>query len=717
MPAPAAPTQTIEIEFTPGVWTDVTASVDVDADSVTRKVGRANAVDEISPGTLSFTLQNSTGAFTPDNPLSVYYPNVVEGKQVRWKVTGTAGVKQRFLGTITDLTPTVRAFDDASIEVTAIDRLGLLASRDAYPLPEAHIRALSPRMYWRLNDATFPAVDVVTARRLSLALRPGATTTPRDALADLDLTDDLYVRFVPAKVNGTAEQAVGEALVTDQAIGFESQNDWSVCFAARPVRYTTFMIPTALAWGTPSGGGGFFRLIYDSGTPRFDYTDTDGANVFYDSTEADLEQAHFWTVTCAFSGSCTLKIYKDGVLVATDTNAVARGPAITDRFAIGNNATIGVEQSSDFPGYYGSIGHVAVWDRGLTQAEAERLGAAWLGYAGSTVKDLATDVAKWAGVTLTPDAAFGPQPVAALDATATGKVIDQFRLAVRGDGAVAWDDGTDLVARAGSALRSETVALELNVEEDLAAPLDLIRSTDQQVSTATASSSAVQTLYTDPVLVASIGSISVDLPVPHARAVDAEAVASGRVATAKQTRLRITKAVIEVGTASTDRYAAIQALRIGDRVRLLNLPSQQFGLTYTDAYLQGFTETLSMDAYRFVLDLEPADAPPVGRFDNGTFTTFDRFGDNGDLTLTAPITVGATSLQVTCAGSGTLSTSAGSYPLLLNVNGEIVSVTSAPASAVSPQTLTVVRAQQGSVARAHVAGEPISVYSAICFAP
>ena len=50
------------------------------------------------------------------------------------------------------------------------------------------------------------------------------------------------------------------------------------------------------------------------------------------------------------------------------------------------------------------------------------------------------------------------------------------------------------------------------------------------------------------------------------------------------------------------------------------------------------------------------------------------------------------------------------YPHTVNWNGEQITITSAPASSTSPQTLTITaRAAGGTVARVHAAGEPVDV--------
>ena len=67
------------------VWFDVTDWVD----DMQWSRGRNMELDQLEAGTATFTLDNSDGRFTPGNPSSPYFPNVLPRKQIR--VTSTYG--------------------------------------------------------------------------------------------------------------------------------------------------------------------------------------------------------------------------------------------------------------------------------------------------------------------------------------------------------------------------------------------------------------------------------------------------------------------------------------------------------------------------------------------------------------------------------------------------------------------------------------------------
>jgi hypothetical protein len=185
------------------------------------------------------------------------------------------------------------------------------------------------------------------------------------------------------------------------------------------------------------------------------------------------------------------------------------------------------------------------------------------------------------------------------------------------------------------------------------------------------------------------------------------------VAVANNKRLSAGQASFDLANANSDKYADTLTLKIGDRVRLTNLISTQFGRTYLDTYVQGWSESLNAQGYTFTFDLDAADVPSEAKFDDATYGRFAA-GD-GVLTLTSTIADSAVSISVTSTGLP-LTVLAGSYPLDLDLNGERITVASAPASATSPQTLTVTRGVAPSIARAHTAGAAVEVYLAGKFA-
>jgi len=147
-------------------------------------------------------------------------------------------------------------------------------------------------------------------------------------------------------------------------------------------------------------------------------------------------------------------------------------------------------------------------------------------------------------------------------------------------------------------------------------------------------------------------------------------------------------------------------------VTLTGLPPAYLGVTTMYGVLEGWDERPSVNGYEVTLNVSPLTPR------ESSFSTGDSFGfGDGNAYLNAAITNSATSLVLAWTSGDVLSTTAADYPLDLNLNGERVTITAAPAGATSPQTLTVTRGVAPTVARAHNQYEPVELYTPATLAP
>lgn len=142
-----------EVEWTSGVWTDETDSVD-GVIAITR--GRNAEGSDINPGTLAVTLDNATGRLTAGSPLSPV--DVDLGKRCHARETVGGITYDRFVGYLTDIDPNAWTDDgDRAVRLTFTDLLDRLArGRPFGSALAAHIinaGAANLIGYWSLDDA------------------------------------------------------------------------------------------------------------------------------------------------------------------------------------------------------------------------------------------------------------------------------------------------------------------------------------------------------------------------------------------------------------------------------------------------------------------------------------------------------------------------------------------------------------------------------------
>ena len=171
------PSLLVEVEFSAGVWTDLTESINLASTEIVTSRGRASQSDDGQPGTFSCVFENLDGALTPDNPAGTYYPNVVPGKRLRYTVAGVV----RFLGRIVSWDPsyTGNADGDSIVAVTAKDTLGTLQDTEArYPLAVLDALDLDPVALFPLSGEG-PAARVTSLfdspRTIPVSTAAGAT--------------------------------------------------------------------------------------------------------------------------------------------------------------------------------------------------------------------------------------------------------------------------------------------------------------------------------------------------------------------------------------------------------------------------------------------------------------------------------------------------------------------------------------------------------------
>lgn len=673
----------VEIEFTAGVWTDVTGSVNLNASSVTIQRGRASSVEDATPGTLSFTLDNSDGTFTPDNPLSTYYPNVTEGKRVRVRVTKST-TSTRFVGRIATIDPEYpQVPEDAVVRVTAVDLLGDLERYTMRPLvTEAATRQAGSVSYFPLTEpegASFASAAYAynasgQALTRLVPMGPGVVDWGRATGVGTDSASSVTLNPL-AYLNGTG---YGQA-VKDISFFFSASEG-----ATGTVLYAAYQDVNLSAAGYVSlylNPDGYLRVtrVLDDGTVIYD-----GATA-YGPKMADGGVYYIRWQDDAAGNQCRLYVNEELVTSGSITSPLAMylsrislGRPLAGTFSFSH---LNIASSS---GIGGGLYELARPSAGTLTQDA------LLGY-----------VTDWTGVTVASSSSETRvvTPIAT-DGMSALELVQ--RVANNNPGRLVFDDYTagEVVVGAAADTQSSTVALTVHVEDDAVGGIVTARQGSALVRYVTAANG--QESVTVENADADAGDATVEATT--ASSTELEAVASRRLAEGAYQRLRVAKVTLDLATAENSRYADFFALTPGARVRVDGLPSTHFGVTRMDGYAEGWVEEIDLAGYRVTFDLSAADAPAASVFDTG------RFGWGDGVCTASSLTSSATSVTLTWTGSSTLSTSAGDYPMDLDINGERVTISSAPAGGTSPRTVTITRGVAPTVARAHSAGDRVEVW-------
>lgn len=689
--ATGAPTSVaVEIEFTAGVWTAVTTAVR--GDSLEIKVGRDPGGDP-QPGTCRFDLDNSDGTYTPDNPLSSLYPNLVEGKRLRVVVV-KGSTSYRFLGWITTLEPELgESPADTLTHVEAVDALGMMARMGGLPdsLTAYVVGRGTAQAFWPLTDTNGAAgaADALGNYSPLTVWDYTASGGSCDWASDSSFNggDAQYVAMTPGKGIWSASQMF--SLVDASAA-------WAFNFVAKQA---------------PSSSGEVFSLTAGRWA-------------------ASRTRLSVQTLTVAKNTYYWLNYYLDGSLTGQSTSAsVASGLwsyiAVYDfgdgvarmvvNDTLGGSSEVTVSHSGHDPYSHLSIGGNVTQSVGALgyRANAASVYSNTLVNGGAVGSELPTYISELANLsslsaTMQMDPTTPPYTTWGTLATSGKSALDVTLAAANGESGIVYhaysSAATQVVKiRKKDATRSATVALTLDAEADLAGAPVLLREIGRRAATALASNSVKSVSATDSTAPATAGAARVEVSATVQNDGDLYAVASDAIAKTRDQSLRVSQVTFDLWTASTDLYASWFATVPGSRVRVSNLPSTYLGVTYMDGYVAGWTERPMVSGYPVTLDLEPVP------YNEAVWDTA-RFGWGDGVCTASSLTSSGTSATLTWTGGLSMSTSAGDYPMDININGERCTISSAPAGSASPQTVTIVRGVAPTVARAHSAGDTVEVW-------
>jgi hypothetical protein len=707
----------LEVSFDGVTWVDLTSRVECD---ISIRKYRTTEFDPLQGCSLEIAaLRNDDGYLTPDNPLSPYYPNVTDRALVRYSVRLPSGAwTYRFKGLtqewvadpldspgafvkvscISALAATEQTPSGNMYIASALSDLDLTSARgDAFELddPQGASQFKNSRKRTSFGGyATLSKVDHVSqagsvSAATVLPLMPaGLALAPADtglgSVLALDLGQALGANVsLGFQYSSTASAAAGDLHL---AAGYDVTGrwlwTWKMTYSAG---HTILQFGDELAVSVSTSGA-----IDGDGAWRTLYMYWDGANAVY--APDHVIRPSLWSGS--FAGlrlDLTRYVMFGGSVPAwQQVGKQTRCPAMQV-----SGISVGITS-----GYASLLDHTAAHTSASVLAWPVKVG-------GSIISQTFTDDNT---VRYTYQPTKGVGGLTLIDTVARSgslTVLEDFDAVAAELGTVNFRDyrSTDPTA--------VSFTVTSPIDEDLGvAPLTITRTVNSFPTRVTASSLVGSVTVVNTVAEAAGGQVreeSTELCTPT---IAQAASAAGKVLN-RSTMARWSSVGVNLATSVTNLWGAFVALQPGQRVRLTGLPSALVGFTYRDGYLAGWTETITRDSQvKLLLDLTPADAPARAVLDD---TARGRLAaDVGGMTVTSGTAVGSTgngTIVVTTTAGSPLTVDAGAYPMGFDWNGEYVTVTSAPASAVSPQTLTVTsRGVAPSVARSHSSNESINVY-------
>ncbi len=697
----------VEIEFTPGAWTDVSDYLDGTAGGTVR-FGRTSPFSPPSVGTLTLTLANDDGRFTPERQLlsdgvtpHPYWPNVIPRKRIRVS-TVIGGVPcYVFTGYIKGFPPlmvggvTPRVLINAT---TVDDRLSRVQMQS--PIRQ-EVLADSPAYYWPMTDPTGPVSAEAISGQSALALAlTGSGGTVKWGDNGPGTGDGTGVKFTPS--SGSVGRYLSRYL--------------------DPAKTSTINGWTVECWvnvGASAVNSNLFGVRDDTGFSETVYVDSAGIPQLASSAAAtgpSIIDNAWHHIAFDWTGALTV----DSVVRDTTVSL----PLNISLIAVGETVYGGTGYPSRM---LGNAGQVAVYGTALSPARIAAHYQSGLGFFGETSDQRIARFLSYGGLTST-DWDLDPSTVSLGTYPQAGKDIVtacQDTAISEGGSAVVYfgADGTALF-RSRTYRKPAAPKLSVDAESDLDGssyqPVfdDTQIVNQEQGSRATASATASTQTVNDTASQTAYGLISDSFTSYATDDADVLYNAQDRVAAQRRPTFRLNQVTLDLTTAETaGLFVAASSVGIGDRIRVTNLPSRAAPDTQLDVIVEGGEHQFSTDSYTIRYDTSPADNPAKALFDDDVYGRFQP--DTGSMTLNADITdTAATVVVATAGGSPTFTTDPAAYPMApVKIGTEELIFTTAPGGAGSPQTFTAVtRGVNGTTAAAQTAGAAVTFAKALTFA-
>jgi hypothetical protein len=649
-----------------GAWVDFSSRLLTQ--TLSPNPGRTSGGNTVSPSTIAFSLDNPLGDLTPYRAESTYWPDIDVGMLVRYSVfwDGDWHIRGVFeatevephwpYGDLSDGTTTGRP-GESYVAIQAADILQRLSDNQQSlrsPLYRSMVGIAEgdyvPQAYWPMEDGA-------DASRFASAL-PGGT--PMSFAGSVDPSSD-------------SDLAGSEALPTF-AVGASARftvptyTDTDKWVIQALVKLTASAVIFDL---TTDGTGRRIVVAYSSGSSTIDVDiyDASGISVYSGDTAITSDSIGVWlSVTFGLRGDTATDQFNLTYNVIGTNVFPGFGDLVSGRYG----RIVGGTFMSNLVGETGA-GHLAVFtdpnfDHGIDDAIHADAATGWFGEtAGRRLERLFREegIAFTSAGDLDETAPMGAQPIDTLINTA--RDCESTDLGILH----AQRDANGLHYRTRADLYNQTPALVIDAaQNELANPFRPAATAKHIVNDVTVDrpgGSSARVIDQD----------SIDKVGLRARSYSANTETDDQVT-------QVAGWLLNLGTPDGMHYPSVSseltiatqliedwlALKLGDRIQVINLPPQHPSDT-VDLLVDGYTEPHSPGRWTPQINCSPAAPWDVAELDDDDLGKLDTAG----CVMQAGATSGATSFTVATTVLPRWTTDAGEMPIPILVSGQVNSVT------------------------------------------
>lgn len=697
---------TVEIETSPGVWTNITSDVR-QASGIPITRGRSDEQGQAGPQRMTFTLNNRTGKYSPRNPLSTLYGQLARNTPVRCKIDG--GAFTRFYGEISSWPPQwneKHSENHVQVEANGIlRRMGQGQPVVSSALKDWVLAQSTLAAYYPLSggEGTTYSPNLAPGKSGSFIGSTGAVFRYGHDMGAAWLGTGMEIN---ATGDGPYLQGIANAVGSTIALDFVFQ---SLAFGVLDVQIWPNQDEI---WQLR------LNTSADAGTAQVSWNDGNGGinNVAATSAIPELQDTELHT--CRFElrqagPSVEYFLYIDGTLVSNvDTGfgtTLNHSPFFRLHYSRFTNQT------------YVNVAHFALWADN-TAANLPTPGDyadVAFAYAGETALDRIARVCSDGGISLTTAGTasesmpMGPQftetrleQIRDVESTDMGILLEQI-------------DAPGLRYLSRTSLYNQTAQFTLDYAVgQVVAPLEPVD--DDQVTrndvTATRrdGGSARYTVDDGPLSTEDppdgVGRYEVDVTAnPETDGfLDGIAAWIANIGTLDRARWPSVTVNLNSPNIGSSLKTAIKGADVGDLFTITNMDA---AFVYDDVSLiiVGYSENITPYVHTITFNCMPAEPYSVGAWSTSASSGTFRW-DTGGSTLNSSATSTATSLSVaTATGSALWTTDASAFPFDVNIGGERITVSNITGAS-SPQTFSPVTRSVNGVVKAQTSGTDVRLW-------